>query len=45
MTIMGYEFKINKLDIRESYFLGKVQYGQNEYTVNIQTERRGKVLK
>jgi ribosomal protein L31 len=42
---MIYEFKINRLDIRESYFLGKIQLAKEEYTVNIQTERRGKVLK
>tara|TARA_B100001750_G_scaffold29294_1_gene19746 strand:- start:1213 stop:1542 length:330 start_codon:yes stop_codon:yes gene_type:complete len=42
---MIYEFKINRLDIRESYFLGKIQLAEEEYTVNIQTERRGKVLK
>ena len=42
---MVYEFKINRLDIRESYFLGKIQLAEEEYTVNIQTERRGKVLK
>ena len=43
--IMGYNFVIPKLDIRESYFFGKVQINDNEYTVNIQTIRREKVLK
>tara|TARA_B100000929_G_scaffold89784_1_gene70348 strand:- start:1234 stop:1563 length:330 start_codon:yes stop_codon:yes gene_type:complete len=42
---MGYNFVIPKLDIRESYFFGKVQINDNEYNVNIQTERRGKILK
>jgi len=45
IMIMGYRFVIPKLDIRESYFLGKVQINNDEYTVNIQTERRGKILK
>ena len=36
---------ISKLDIRESFFLGKVLLDNNEYTVNIQTIRREKVLK
>ena len=42
---MGYDFVISKLDIRESFFLGKVILDNNEYTVNIQTIRREKVLK
>ena len=42
---MGYNFEISKLDIRESFFLGKLQHNDNEYTVNIQTIRRNKVLK
>ena len=42
---MGYDFVISKLDIRESFFLGKVLLDNNEYTLNIQTERRGKILK
>ena len=42
---MGYDFVISKLDIRESYFLGKVKFNDDEYTLNIQTERRGKILK
>ena len=42
---MGYDFVISKLDIRESFFLGKVLLDNNEYTVNIQTIRREKVLK
>ena len=42
---MGFDFEISKLDIRESFFLGKVLLDNNEYTVNIQTIRREKVLK
>ena len=42
---MGYNFAISKLDIRESFFLGKVQINDDEYTINIQTVRRDKVLK
>ena len=44
------KFKILKLDINESYFLGEVkkleEEEQNkEYKINIQNERRGKVVK
>ena len=42
---MGYDFKINYMDINESYFKGKVEFRGDEYTINIQDERRGKVLK
>ena len=42
---MGYDFVISKLDIRESFFLGKAHFNNDEYTVNIQTIRREKVLK
>ena len=42
---MGFVFTISKLDIRESFFLGKVQLEDDEYTLNIQTIRRDKVLK
>ena len=42
---MGYNFEISKLDIRESFFLGKVHLNNDEYTLNIQTIRREKVLK
>ena len=38
-------FKITKLDIHQSYFLGKVQHNDDEFTMNIQDERRGKILK
>jgi len=42
---MNYIFKIEKLDIFESYFKGKVRNGEDEFTINIQNERRGKVLR
>lgn len=38
-------FKINKLDIFQSYFFGKVEFRDDEYKVNIQNQKRGKVLK
>ena len=42
---MNYIFKIEKLDIFESYFKGKVRIEKDEFTINIQNERRGKVLR
>lgn len=42
---MTISFKIRQLDIRESYFIGKVDFEGQTYTINIQNERRGKVLK
>ena len=36
---------ITKLDIFESYFKGKAELGDKSYTVNLQPEKRGKVLK
>ena len=42
---MNYIFKIEKLDIAVSYFKGKVRFGKDEFTINIQNERRGKVLR
>ena len=42
---MPYRFKIDHLNINESYFKGKVEFRGDEYTINIQDERRGKVLK
>ena len=42
---MNYVFKIEKLDIFESYFKGKVRIRKDEFTINIQNERRGKVLR
>jgi len=38
-------FKISKLDIFQSYFFGKVEFRNDEYKVNIQNQKRGKVLK
>lgn len=38
-------FKILQLDIRQSYFFGKVEFNGQEYKINIQNERRGKVLR
>ena len=42
---MAYTFKIDHLNIHESYFKGKVGFRGDDYTINIQDERRGKVLK
>ena len=39
------DFKILNLDIRQSYFFGKVEKANEEYKINIQNERRGKVLR
>jgi hypothetical protein len=39
------KIKIKKLDINESYFLGKVEFEENEYKINIQGEWKGKLLK
>ena len=38
-------FKIIKLDIFQSYFFGNVEFRNDEYKVNIQSQKRGKVLK
>ena len=38
-------FRIINLDIRQSYFFGKVEKDSEEYKINIQNERRGKVLR
>ena len=42
---MTFSFKIENLDINQSYFKGKVSHQDERYTINIQTQRRGKVLK
>ena len=42
---MKYVFQIQHLDIHESYFKGKVRFEKDEFTINIQDERRGKVLR
>ena len=39
------DFKILNLDIRQSYFFGKVEKSDEEYKINIQNQRRGKVLR
>lgn len=42
---MKYKLKIKKLDIQESYFVGKAELLGNEYTINIQHEGRyGKAI-
>lgn len=38
-------FKIKKLDIFQSYFFGKVEFRNDIYKINIQNQKRGKVLK
>jgi len=38
---MKYVFQIQYLDIHESYFKGKVRFEKDEFTINIQDERRG----
>ena len=38
-------FNITKLDIFQSYFFGEVEFRSDEFKVNIQNQRRGKVLK
>ena len=38
-------FKITKLDIFQSYFFGEIEFRSDKYKVNIQNQRRGKVLK
>ena len=38
-------FRIEKLDIFQSYFFGQVRLRNFAYPINIQTQRRGKVLK
>ena len=43
---MPLSIKIKKLDIYESYFKGKGEYQDHEYTIHIQNERRlGKVIR
>ena len=42
---MVLNFKIKYLNINQSYFNGKVEFEDEEYNINIQNERRGKVLK
>ncbi len=42
---MVLNFKIKYLNIHESYFHGIVELKEKEYSINIQNERRGKILK
>ncbi len=39
------DFKIIKIDIFQSYFFGEVEFRTDKYKINIQDQRRGKVLK
>ncbi|EGG41088.1 hypothetical protein Nlim_1894 [Candidatus Nitrosarchaeum limnium SFB1] len=38
-------FKIIKIDIFQSYFFGDIEFRTDKYKVNIQNQKRGKVLK
>ena len=38
-------FKIVMLDIFQSYFFGEVEFRADRYKINIQAQRRGKVLR
>ena len=38
-------FKIVKLDIFQSYFFGEIEFRSDTFKINIQNQRRGKVLK
>ena len=38
-------FKINRLDISQSYFFGEVTFRSDVFKVNIQDQRRGRILK
>ena len=38
-------FKITKLDIFQSFFLGEVEFRADKFKINVQNQRRGKVLK
>jgi len=38
-------FKIKKIDIFQSYFFGQVEFRNDKYKINIQNQKRGKVLK
>ena len=42
---MKHVFQIKYLDIHASYFKGKVGFEEDEFTITIQDERRGKVLR
>ena len=38
-------FKVIKIDIFQSYFFGEVEFRSDKFKINIQNQRRGKVLK
>ena len=42
---MKIDFEILRLDIFQSYLNGKVRAQKKEYTINVQNERRGKLVK
>lgn len=42
---MVLSFKILQLNINQSYFFGKVEHENQEFKINVQNEKRGKVLK
>lgn len=42
---MVLSFKILRLDINQSYFFGEVEHENEKFKINVQNERRGKVLK
>lgn len=42
---MSFGIKIKYLDIYESYFKGKGEFDGREYTIHIQNERRGKIIR
>ena len=39
------DFQIIKVDIFQSYFFGEVEFRTDRYKINIQNQKRGKVLK
>lgn len=38
-------FKITKINIFQSYFFGNVEFRNDDFKVNIQNQKRGKILK
>ena len=38
-------FKITRLDIFQSFFFGEVEFRSDKFKINVQNQRRGKVLK
>ena len=38
-------FKITKLDIFQSFFFGEVEFRSDKFKINVQNQRRGKILK